>query len=57
MPMKSNIMRKNYESPLTEVISLEHRDPVLDGGSPVKWYLLAGQGSFTYTVEEEDEFE
>lgn len=28
-------MKKKYESPLTEVISLEHRDPVLDGGSPV----------------------
>ncbi|MBR5403320.1 MAG: hypothetical protein IK113_03730 [Bacteroidales bacterium] len=51
------MMKKNYESPLTEVISLEHRDPVLDGGSPVKWYLLSGQGSFNYTVDEEDEFE
>ena len=50
-------MKTNYESPLTEVISLEHRDPVLDSSSPVMWYLLAGQGSFTYTVEEDDKFE
>lgn len=28
-------MKQNYETPATGVISLEHRDPVLDGGSPV----------------------
>lgn len=50
-------MKKNYETPLSEVISLDHRDPVLDGGSPVSWYLLSGQGNFTYTVEEDDEFD
>ena len=51
------MMKKNYESPLTEVISLEHRDPVLDSGSPVMWYLLAGQGNFDYSVEEDNVFE
>lgn len=28
-------MKQKYYPPLLEVISLEHRDPVLDGGSPV----------------------
>ncbi|MBR1887082.1 MAG: hypothetical protein IJ813_01290 [Bacteroidales bacterium] len=53
-------MKKNYESPLTEVISLEHRDPVLDGGSPLvtaAWLTQGGQGNFDYTVEEENVFE
>lgn len=48
------MMKKKYESPLTEVISLEHRDPVLDSSSP--WYKQGGQGNFNYGVEEEDEF-
>ncbi len=47
-------MKKNYETPLSEVISLDHRDPVLDGGSP--WYKKGGQGDFGYTVEEEEMF-
>lgn len=51
------MMKKNYESPLSEVISLEHRDPVLDGSSPLVWYAITGQGNFDYTVEEENVFE
>lgn len=53
-------MKRNYESPITEVISLEHRDPVLDSASPLvtaAWLTQGGQGDFDYNVEEVNVFE
>jgi hypothetical protein len=46
-------MKKTYLSPRTDVehVLLEHNFTA----SP--WYSKGGSGNFTYTVEEEDEFE
>lgn len=49
-------MKQNYQTPLAEVVSLENREAVLQGGSEDPWYLIAAQGDFNYEVIEDIEF-
>ena len=49
-------MKQTYEKPLSQVVSLENRDAVLQGGSPVMWYMIAADGDFNYTIVEDAEF-
>ena len=48
-------MKKNYESPLTEVISLEHRDSVLDGSPVIPLGALLTPPSYDNGIEQMQE--
>lgn len=47
-------MKKTYTTPLTEVEHYRLERNFLTGSD---WYTQGGQGNFSYTIEEEDEFE
>lgn len=46
--------KNKYSTPVTETVNVNLADRILGASD---WLLLGGQGDFTYTVDEETEFE
>ncbi len=49
-------MKQKYQTPHLQVVSLDSREAVLQGGSEDPWYMIAAQGDFNYEVIEDVEF-